>query len=629
MRQFILSLFLVPIMSNAMATGPGDGDGCRKFEEGLYLRSALRDKGGVTRYLDSLRNCGNDSPSTLLAVGRYLYNQSDLVGAEEALARLTSDRSATVAQLGEAYYYRGMVAFDQRNYLRAMEHTQNAIDNKFKLHWCYNNLGRSLEKLKRYNEALSQYDRSLEYKPFYAVAVNNKGVVYDRLNDYEAAIRYYLMADSLDKGRTALYRSNLTRAYRDARDYDSELVSAAIGLEKFPEDKRILKDYSTAIGRSGHYQEALAIGRKLLGMRPTTVDDWFDLGYIYSQTGVPDSSAAFYNIVLKKDPDHENANHNIARYYRRFGQFEKAHYHLDRVLAVNPNHEDAISTKGITLNWQLKFEESHKWKVMYNEKFPNGDENHLAMGYSLMLLGRYSEAIPWLEEQLKRKPNDDRSINNMGRCYGKLGDSQRALDLFQQALAINPDNSFIFHNRASVYADLKEFDLACNDLQTAIDKQYNWVIDSSLLSMRNVHCPQVITDRKVVIYEYAGNAKELKGRSFIELLDTMAQNIETSALINVHEELNVPADVANTSTTQSAFQVYPNPSAGIFTVEGTSLEKTNHYVKVFDVQGRTIAQLPMNQNRLQLDLSAQGPGTYLVMVMDDGAVLSTRKVIVQ
>jgi len=629
MRLFIFSLIVLPMLCSAAQSGTGDGEGCRKFEEGLYLRTALKDKDGLTSYLDSLRNCGNESPEVLLAVGRYLYNQGDYSGAEQTLVRLTSDATATSAQLGEAYYYLGMAAYNRLYYMRSISLYQMAIEAGYMPHWCHNNIGLALEKSGLFEEAIEQYRKALEYHPEYAVANNNIGVIYDRMGNDAMAVRYFRLADSQVGGKDPLYRSNLTRAYRDIPDLEAQLASAATGYAKFPNDKRNLKDYALAISAVGRFDEARTIGRKLLSMGPSTIDDWFDLGYIYSEVGLADSSAAFYHIVLKKNPSHIDANLNIAIYYRRFGQFDKAHHHLDKALAGNPNYEFAILSKRQAYLWQMDFENYYRWAQLFNEKFPESKYNHLGMGYALMHLGRYNEAIPWLEEKLKRMPNDDRALNNLGQCYGKLGDTPRAFEYFRQALAINPDNSFVYHNRASVYCDLESFDLACADLQTAINKEYNWIIDSTLLIMRNKHCPHIVTDRKVLIHEYSGNATELKGMNFIELMDAMIDNIEINAALDEEELMSMPTEMINTSTFQSAFQVYPNPSTGLFTVEGTLPDQADRWVKVFDIQGRTIVHMPMNNDRAQLDISSSGPGTYVVMVMDAGAVLSTRKVVVQ
>lgn len=619
----------MPMLSFATVGGPGDGEGCRKFEEGLYLRSALSDKGGVTHYLDSLRNCGNDSPEVLLAVGRYLYNQSDYAGAEQTLARLTADATATARQSAEAYYYRGLAAYDQKYYELSIEHNEKALAAGYKPHWCYNNIGRAYEMTKQYRDALVHYEKALQHRPGYDVALSNMGLTYEHMGEGLSSIRYYAMADSAAEGKNPLYRSNLTRALRDQKNLKAELESAAIGYARFPADRRILYDQATAISKEERYEEALAIGRKLLRMGPTTDQHWFSLAYIYDEVGLPDSSAAFYNIVLKMNPSYYNANQNIAVYYKRNGHFDKAHYHLDRELALNPSHHLAINSKVHTYIWQKDFENAYRWALVYNEKFPKGEYNNFWMGYTQMQLGRFKEAIPWFDKELEKVPNDDRVLNNIGRCYGKLGDTERALDYFQQALTIEPENSYVYHNRASIYCDMERFDLACEDLQVSIDKQYNWIIDSTLLSMRDKHCPYIVTDIKVLVNEYTGNAKELKGRNFIELIDSMVDSIETNAAINVQEAMTVPVDVASTSTSQSTFQVYPNPSTGTFTVEGTALEQADRWIKVFDIQGRTIAHVPMNHDKAQLDLSTNGPGTYLLMVMDAGAVLSTRKVIVQ
>lgn len=110
------------------------------------------------------------------------------------------------------------------------------------------------------------------------------------------------------------------------------------------------------------------------------------------------------------------------------------------------------------------------------------------------------------------------------------------------------------------------------------------------------------------------------GHYFVVVTDTLGcQSVSNliSFAMSISEEMRVD------------FKVYPNPSTGTFTVEGTALEQADRSIKVFDMQGRTITQVPMNHDKAQLDLSTNGPGIYLLMVMDAGAVLYTRKVVVQ
>lgn len=64
----------------------------------------------------------------------------------------------------------------------------------------------------------------------------------------------------------------------------------------------------------------------------------------------------------------------------------------------------------------------------------------------------------------------------------------------------------------------------------------------------------------------------------------------------------------------SLLKVYPNPSSGIFTVEGPARPIG---LRVFDARG-VLVRSDVCNTTLQLDLSAQPKGTYL-LVADDGS----------
>ncbi len=130
-KVFITVISLFSLMIPVKADDPNKVISCRKFEEGLYLYTALNDKKGIAHYIDSLHSCGNDNPSMLLALGRYLYNQDDYNGSDVALNRLIADKSSSPEQLGEAYYYLGSNAYSRKNYQLAIEQLLKATNYNF------------------------------------------------------------------------------------------------------------------------------------------------------------------------------------------------------------------------------------------------------------------------------------------------------------------------------------------------------------------------------------------------------------------------------------------------------------------------------------------------------------------
>ncbi|MBK8341442.1 MAG: right-handed parallel beta-helix repeat-containing protein [Flavobacteriales bacterium] len=97
------------------------------------------------------------------------------------------------------------------------------------------------------------------------------------------------------------------------------------------------------------------------------------------------------------------------------------------------------------------------------------------------------------------------------------------------------------------------------------------------------------------------------------LLET---DMDTEARVNGTVDIGADEYYSNTALEEYVlaqhWSAYPNPSSGIFALQGPSLP-TGSLLKVLDASGRTILahQLPPT-DRVQVDLSVFGPGIYLV-----------------
>ena len=88
-------------------------------------------------------------------------------------------------------------------------------------------------------------------------------------------------------------------------------------------------------------------------------------------------------------------------------------------------------------------------------------------------------------------------------------------------------------------------------------------------------------------------------------------------------EVNSPSKFKNT-----IFNIYPNPSNGIFTIESSFKEISS--LKVFDIQGKLIKEIPTisnNTNNIKIDLSNLDKGIYFVII-NSGSNYYSRKVMV-
>lgn len=97
------------------------------------------------------------------------------------------------------YLRLGNAEIDKKNYQRAMEHYDKAIQIRPDYAMAWNNKGCTLTELGRYDDALKAYGKAIEIKPDHAIAWYNKGRAYSLMGDKENALKNLSKAIELDQ----------------------------------------------------------------------------------------------------------------------------------------------------------------------------------------------------------------------------------------------------------------------------------------------------------------------------------------------------------------------------------------------------------------------------------------------
>ena len=76
--------------------------------------------------------------------------------------------------------------------------------------------------------------------------------------------------------------------------------------------------------------------------------------------------------------------------------------------------------------------------------------------------------------------------------------------------------------------------------------------------------------------------------------------------------------------------LYPNPTNGIVTLELTpeTCSLTSE-IQLFDIYGKRLQVMPVNNERTEIDLSRYATGVYLLKAVRDGKVMAVGKVVKQ
>ncbi|MBV8841564.1 MAG: tetratricopeptide repeat protein, partial [Bryobacterales bacterium] len=287
----------------------------------------------------------------------------------------------------------------------------------------WNNRGNALLQLKRYDAALSSFERALAIEPDYVHALYNRGNALWGLARLEEAIASYarvlaLKPDYVD----ALY--NRGNVLLELERYDAAVAS---------------------------YDRALAV-------KPDFVPVLYNRGNAFLGLKRYDAAVASYDQALAVDVDYAEAWNNRANALLELEHYEEAIASCDRALAINFDYAEAWNNRGSALAALKRNDEalasvdralaikSDLAQALYNR------------GNALSGLERHDEALASLERAVAIAPDYAEAWNSRGNALLGLKQYEAALASYERALAIKPDYGHALYNRGNTLFALERFE---------------------------------------------------------------------------------------------------------------------------------------------------------------------------
>ena len=115
------------------------------------------------------------------------------------------------------------------------------------------------------------------------------------------------------------------------------------------------------------------------------------------------------------------------------------------------------------------------------------------------------------------------------------------------------------------------------------------------------------------------------------IIDCSTGNVVSSALMNEDfhglEYFSGTSSATNDEITKSGFNIYPNPSHNIITLSSITPTIKKGTIKIVDLNGKTIFEIPLNQQNttLNLDNYSIPSGTYIAQIIIEKAIIDSKK----
>ena len=211
------------------------------------------------------------------------------------------------------------------------------------------------------------------------------------------------------------------------------------------EAEKYFKQAEALVGTaSENSDQQIALFEKALELDPGMVSAEFNLGVIHSRLRNHQKAADHFIKVLQKippdNPTAANTHYMAAANLKALGKTEEALEHLQKALALNPRHADALSLEGNIFLEQGKTEEAKG----ILEKAIQADTTVPEAFYNLALiahkLGQTDDALKYYQKFVELMPENAKAQLNLAVLMAQRDRMQEAAKYAIKAVELEPKN---------------------------------------------------------------------------------------------------------------------------------------------------------------------------------------------
>lgn len=331
-------------------------------------------------------------------------------------------------------------------------------------------LGVGLNSLKRFDDALANYDKAIAIQPNFAEAHNNRGNTLRELGRIAEALASY--------DKAIVLKPNYAEAYNNRGVVLRQMKRPVEALASFDKAVALKPNFAEAYNSRGgafrelkRFDEAEASYRRATALRPDYAEAYNNCGVALQELKRFDEALASYDHAIALRPDYVEAHNNRGNAFAQLKQHGLALAAYERALAFKPDSADAWLGRG-SIYFDLK---RHDEALPAFDRAlalkPNLENGWLGCGNVFAELKRYDEALAAFDKALALKPDLETAWLGCGNVFAELKRYGEAFAAYDKALALKPDFENAWLARGNVFFSLKRYDkaFAAYDRALALD----------------------------------------------------------------------------------------------------------------------------------------------------------------
>jgi serine/threonine-protein kinase len=195
----------------------------------------------------------------------------------------------------------------------------------------------------------------------------------------------------------------------------------------------------------GQSQEALAIFRELVTIRPDVVRHWACYGRLLHDRGdrarageVLEKAAELMRAEVKRRPSDDWAHGTLGLVFQAQGKLPEAIAEYREAIRLKPRYAEAHGNLGNALREQKKWDEAIAEYRQAVQLKPSDASLRSNLGHALIDQGKQAEGIAVFQTGLRSKPDDAALYYGLGDAFRRAGKLSEAVYEFKAAIAISP-----------------------------------------------------------------------------------------------------------------------------------------------------------------------------------------------
>jgi tetratricopeptide (TPR) repeat protein/tRNA A-37 threonylcarbamoyl transferase component Bud32 len=341
----------------------------------------------------------------------------------------------------------------------------------------WNNRGISLQNLGRVEEAVSCFQKALEFDPLsipsqyclarafhakrdfsrshalfrkilraqpdYLNAHIGLGVLLHDMGDSDGAVAALREAVRL-RPESAEAHSHLGRILQTQGDLEGAVAAYQTAVRLQPDDASAHHNLGVALGVKGDRAGAIAAYRATVRIRPDDAVAHVNLGVALSENGDVEGAIAAYRAAIYHQPDLLQAYINLAWVLFNRDDYDGAIAACRGAIRLQPDLLKAHATLAFSLKLKGDLDGAiAAWRDVIRLQ-PHGSLGPHNLGKALFAKGDRYGAIAAYRTAIRLQPDNAEALNDLGISLGREGDLEGAIAAHREGVRVRPD--FIYNH---------------------------------------------------------------------------------------------------------------------------------------------------------------------------------------